>query len=262
MARFLALKFRAGSFWLAAGIAGAMAFLLPSMRAAQPTPSPAPIPGKPATALAPVHPPDAMGQYGKIVTASDQTAHPLKLKMPFPGVGEVKIPSQDELTMRVKLEQLAMLTDAEIRAQLEKWPAYGSMSLRDQGSMLQRIQDFRDYRSNVAKTKAHDMGLLTLLPDQQARFEKDYWDKRLQMDHDLAKQFEPIFRAREQKMQDELYREFSLVAAGPAAQVPKPVKKPPQPVAGLAQSKPADPASSSAMVNPTQPMQPMAQAPR
>ena len=66
------------------------------------------------------------------------------------------------------------------------------------------------------------MGLLTLTPDQQAHFEKEYWDKRLKMDQDLAKQFEPIFKAREQTMRDELYREYSALPAGPLAQVPKP----------------------------------------
>jgi hypothetical protein len=232
MARFVSLNFRAGCFCAAAGGLGVMAVFSASLRADQPMQA-APVPAKaPAPNAVPALPPDTFGQYGKIVTPSDQMAHPLKLKMPFPGVGEVKVPNQDELNMREKLEQLAKLSDADIRAELEKWPAYSKMNLRDQGTMLQRIQDFRDYRGNVAKGKAHDMGLLTLLPDQQVRFEKDYWDKRLQMDHELARQFEPIFRAREQKMRDELYREFSSLPAGPMAQVPKPpapaANKPPQ----------------------------------
>ena len=49
----------------------------------------------------------------------------------------------------------------------------------------------------------------SLTPDQKARFEKEYWDKRLQMDHELAKQFEPILKAREQKLREDLFREFS-----------------------------------------------------
>jgi len=199
--------------------------------------------GKPV--LPPAPPPDTFTQYGKIVAPSDQVAHPLKLKLPFPDVGEVKIPSQDQLVMRDKLEQLATLSDRDILAQLEKWPAFSKMSLRDEGAMLQRIQDFRDYRTNVARQKAHDMGLLTLLPDQQVRFEKEYWNKRLQMDKDLAKQFEPIYKAREQKMLDDLYREYSAVSQGPVAQAPKPVA--PQP------NKPA--------TTVTPPMQPIAQAP-
>ena len=92
--------------------------------------------------------------------------------------------------------------------------------------MLARIQDFRDYRSGTAKVKAHDMGLLTLTPEQQAKFEKEYWDKRLQMDRDLAKQFDPIFRAAQQKMMDDLYREFSSANQVPLAQAPKPPAPP------------------------------------
>ena len=225
-----------------------MACFSTSLGAQQPmTPTPTspaqakPAPGKIPAAL----PPDTIGQYGKILTPSDQVAHPLKLKMPFPGVGEVKIPTKDELTMRDKLEQLAKLSDADIRAQLEKWPAFSKMNLRDEGAMLQRIQDFRDYRSNVAKAKAHDMGLLTLLPDQEARFEKEYWDKRLQMDRNLAKQFEPILRAEQQKMESALYSEFSSVNFVPVAQAPKP----------------PSPSPSASVTNVVQPMQPIAQAP-
>ena len=193
----------------------------------------APVPNKlPATNAAPILPPDTLGKYGKIVAPGDQPAHPLKLNLPLPTVGEVKIPSADELNMRDKLEQLATLSDADIRSQLAKWPAYGKMSLRDQGSMLMRIQDFRDYRSNVANRKAHDMGLLTLTPEQLAKFEKDYWDKRLVMDHDLAMQFTPIFKAAEQKMRDDLYRKYSVVSQGPIAQAPKPAPSAPKPSPG------------------------------
>jgi hypothetical protein len=198
------------------------------------TPAPAPtqtavVPKGPATNAPPAPPLDTFGQYGKIVAPSDQMGHPLRLKMPFPGIGEVKIPNADELKTREKLEELATLSDDEIRAQLEKWPAYSKMNLRDQGAMLGRIQDFRDYRANIAKGKAHDMGLLTLTPEQQAKFEKEYWDKRLQMDSALAKQFEPVFRAKDQQMRDELFREYSALPAGPIAQVPKPPVNAPPP---------------------------------
>jgi hypothetical protein len=184
-------------------------------------------------------PPNTLGQYGNILAPGDQVEHPLKLRIPGPGVGEVKIPSMDELTMRDKLEQLAGLSDADIAGKLAKWPPYGKMSLRDQGMMLQRIQDFRDYRSNTAKGKAHDMGLLTLTPEQEAKFEKEYWDKRLQMDRALAKQFAPVYQAQVQKLQDDLYREFSAVSQGPVAQAPKPPA--PKPAATAATNSPAMP---------------------
>jgi len=206
-----------------------------------------------------VVPPETLGQYGKILAPGDQPAHPLKLKLPFPDVGQVKIPSPDELVMRDKLEKLAMLSDAEIRAQLDKWPAYGKMTLRDQGLMLQRIQDFRDFRTNVARGKAHDMGLLTLTPAQFDRFQTDYWNKRLAMDNELAKQFTPIYKAREQKMQDELYREFSAVSRGPVAQTPKPAAPGAPPL-----NKPAAPAVvlATGTNRISAPTQPVAQAPQ
>jgi hypothetical protein len=237
-----------------------MAGISVSLRAQQVPMAPPPAPAKPpvpaatpATNAAPILPPEALGRYGKILTPSDQPAHPFKLRLPFPDAGQVKIPSQDELVMREKLEQLAMLSDDDIRKQLERWPAYGKMNLRDQGQMLQRIQDFRDFRTNVARMKAHDMGLLTLTPDQFNRFEKEYWDKRLQMDNELAKQFAPIYQAREQKLQDDLYREYSVLNPVPLVQAAKPAA-PPAPVAPA--NKPA------AVVNkPAAPVRPVAPAP-
>jgi hypothetical protein len=241
-------------------------------------PAPAKTPAKtPATNAAPVAPtpPDTMGRYGNIVVPSDQVDHPLKLKMPFPDVGEIKIPDQDELAMRDKLESLAKLSDAEIRTQLAKWPPFLSMSLRDEGLMLQHIQDFRDYRMKVAMQKAHDMGLLTLTPEEKARFEKDYWDKRLQMDRDLARQFDPVFKAREEKLRDELFREFSPVSAGPVAQagkMPTVVVPPPPIVVAPTTNQPAQArppaaqnksaASGNSVPAVTNAVQPVAQAPR
>jgi hypothetical protein len=70
----------------------------------------------------------------------------------------------------------------------------------------------------------------SLTPDQKARFEKEYWDKKLQMDHDLAKQFEPIMKARDQKLREDLFREFST----PGSVVPAPP-------APMAQAKPGSP---------------------
>jgi hypothetical protein len=261
MARFVTLIFPSACAWLTAGglgftlvAGGVQAATVPLKPAAAPSTNGAPI-------NPPLPPPDTLSRYGKILTPGDEMAHPLKLKMPFPGVGEVKIPNADELSMRDKLEQLAKLSDADIRIQLDKWPAYGKMSLRDQGTMLQRIQDFRDYRANVAKAKAHDVGLLTLLPDQQAKFENEYWTRRLQMDRDLAKQFEPILRARQQKMQDELYREYSAVSQGPIVQVPKPPAPGATPAIVKTPSSLPGPAVSATTTNMNPAMQPMAQAP-
>jgi hypothetical protein len=121
------------------------------------------------------------------------------------------------------------------------------MSLHDQGAMLQRIQDFRDYHARVAMQKARDMGLFTLTPAQQAKFEKDYWDQRLKLDQDLAKQFQPIYAAHEQAMNDQLFREFSSAMPAPPAPkpgVPKPA--PPRPAAPLASGTNAAPTVAQA----------------
>lgn len=181
----------------------------------------------PAPAKTPVAPPVATDAAP--VTAVNPAQPPVKLKLPSPGAGEVVVPSPDELSMREKLEQLAKLSDEEIHVQLAQWPEFGKMSLRDQGQMMVRIQDFRDFRARVAAQKAHDMGLMLTL-DQKVQFEKEYWEKRLRMDHDLVKQFGPVFNARQQKMEDELFHEFSTspkpIAMGPKAPVPAPSNKP------------------------------------
>ncbi len=148
-----------------------------------------------------------------------------RAKLPFPDAGEVKVPTPDEIAMRLKIEALAALSDDEIHTQLMKWPDYSKMTLRDQGALLMRIQDFRDFRSRTAVQAAHDMGLTALTPDQKTKFEKDYWDKRLKMDEDLAKQFGPAFKARQQQMENELVREYSPAPA-PIAQGPQPAIPP------------------------------------
>ena len=179
---------------------------------------PAPVSAKPAAA------PTVATNAAPITPAQP----PVKLKLPSPGAGEVNIPTSDELSMREKLEQMAKLSDEEIHAQLAHWPEFGKMTLRDQGQLMMRIQDFRDFRARVAAQKAHDLGLVALTPDQKALFEKEYWEKRIQMDRDMAKQFGPIFSARQQKMEDELLRQFST-AAGPIALGVKPPTPPPAP---------------------------------
>jgi hypothetical protein len=193
----------------------------------------------PATNAPPVLPPgmqNTLGRYGNIVTPGDQAAYPLRLRLPSPNESEVHIPKPDDLTKRAKLEALANLSDDEIRKQLEAWPAYTKMSLRDQAMMLVRIQDFRDYHAKFAMQKAHEMGLSTLTPAQQAKFEKEYWDQRLKLDQDLAKQFQPIYQAREQTMNDQLFREFSSAMPAPAPAPPKPAPKPTKPAQPLALS--------------------------
>jgi hypothetical protein len=240
---------------LALGLAAALASAtLPvngdmtnAVPAAPKTPPPAATnpPGKPA--VLPV-PQDYFQPYGKILAPGTEPTHPLKLAMPGPDFGQVKVPSQEELSMREKLEGLADLSDEDIRINLYKWPAFTKMNLADEGAMLMRIQMFRDRRAHIAQDKARALGLVTLKPDQMARFEKEYWDRRLQMDRELAKQFEPIFKDREAKIGEELFREFSL----PAHPVPPP------PAPAVAQNgKPAPPAPMA----PTHPAPPAPGAP-
>jgi hypothetical protein len=248
MGRLVPLSWRVFAAGLGLIVSGGV--VLPAQTTPPPTP-PAKAPATntasakpPAGAVAAARPPitspalppamqNTLGRYGNILAPGDQVSYPLKLKLPFPSDAEVRVPKPDDLVKRQKLEELAKLSDDDLRKQLAQWPAYGKMSLRDQGNMLQRIQDFRDYHAHVAQQKAHDMGLLTLTPDQKARFEKEYWDQRLKLDEDLAKQFQPIYQAREQKMNDALFREFSSSAPAPPAPkpVPTPANSPVKPVA-------------------------------
>jgi hypothetical protein len=241
MARFVSLKAPVGV--VLTGVL--VCFSTSALRAQSPA---APAVAKPpvktaattnAAPVAPLPPPETLNRYGKILTPSDEATHPLKLKLPLAGAGEVKVPTPDELGMREKLEQLAKLSDDEIHRQLAQWPAFSKMTLRDQAMMLMRIQDFRDYRSRTAAQKAHDMGL-TLTQDQKTQFEKVYWDKRLAMDHDLVKQFGPIFAARQQKMDDELSREFAAAAPATNAAV-KPLANPVQPMTPVPAKTPVTP---------------------
>ena len=50
----------------------------------------------------PPPPEEYFSRYGKILSLSDQPPYPFKLTMPFPGVGEIKVPSKEELDIRQK----------------------------------------------------------------------------------------------------------------------------------------------------------------
>ena len=227
------------SAFLGACLAGLA--LVYGARAATPAspavPAPAPVPpaSPAATAPKPVIPPvpdEDFQRYGKILAPGTQPSHPIKLNMPFPDVGQIKIPSAEELAMRDKLERLTTMSDADIRKDLEAWPAFDEMTLGDEGAMLVRIQLFKDHRDKTAQDRARVLGLLTLKPDQMQKFETEYWNKRMQMDAQLARQFGAVYKTSQDKLDEELFREFST----PGTPVPPP--KPPAP-ALAAQNKPA-----------------------
>jgi hypothetical protein len=238
MAGFLALA-RRGNVGLIAALATLLATSLPlaaqmtNMAPAAPAPMSASAPPQAGKPGPPPVPEDYYARYGKIISAGSEPSHPLKLAMPFPDVGQVKVPSDEELAMRDKLERLATMSDDDIRDDLAKWPAFKQMSLADEGAMLMRIQMFKDRRAKIAQERAHALGLLTLKPDQLQRFETEYWEKQLQMDRELTRQFNPIYKAREAKLEEELFREFST----PGVPVPPPPapKPPPAPATAAAQ---------------------------
>jgi hypothetical protein len=244
MARFRALSLRVGILVLCG------ALFLPLRADSPPATNTAPAKpaepeAKPAAATPTPTPPkeDYFSRYGNILSPGDAAAHPFKLTMPFPDVGEVKVPSQDELKMRDKLEELATLNDDQIREQLQQWPPFSKMSLADEGSMLMRIQQFKDRRHKVAMDARTRLGLSTLTQPQNDQFEKEYWDKRLQMDRDIAKQFEPILHDHEQKFEEDLFRQFSVPAISVAvAQAAKPT---PSPTPAAAPDKPPMPAPAA-----------------
>jgi hypothetical protein len=242
MAGFLALT-RRGTAGLIAALAAGLAVPFPAsaqmtnMAPAEPAPMAAPMaPAKPGAPAVPPAPVDYYAPYGKIISAGNEPSHPFKLSMPFPDVGQVKVPTDEELAMRDKIERLATMSDDDIRENLAKWPAFSQMSLADEGAMLVRIQMFKDHRSKVALERAHALGLLTLKPDQLQRFETEYWDKQLQMDRELTKQFDPIYKAREAKLEEELFREFSTPGVPvPPPPAPKPPAAPSTAAATMAQ---------------------------
>jgi hypothetical protein len=104
----------------------------------------------------------------------------------------------------------------------------------------------------VAVQVAHEMGLMSMTPQDMARFEKEYWDKRLQADHDLIEQFRPIYQAGRQKINEELYREFSSIA----------VQAAPKPQAAASKPAAVAPPTTTAKHAPGAPTTDVAQAPR
>jgi hypothetical protein len=243
------------AIFLGVGLIGCVSTLAAeTMNPAVPAPAPPASTATPAAkpAIPPV-PEDYFQRYGKILTPGTEPSHPLKLSMPFPDVGQIKIPLPEELAVRDKLERLTTMSDADIRKDLQEWPAFSEMTLGDEGAMLMRIQAFKDRRAKIAQERAHALGLLTLKPDQVQKFETEYWNKHMQMDAELARQFTPIYRARADKIDEELFREFST----PNSPVPPPAP-PKAPAPALAgQPKPAPALAEAKKPNPSSPAPPM-----
>lgn len=211
-----------------------------------PKPNLPPPPGFVTNSANPI-PPSYYDRYGHIVSASDDPTHPVKLNLPGPGVGELRLPTKDELDLREKLERLSGLTDAEIRAELEKWPPYQKMNLYDQGSMLQKIQQFRDYRSRVALDKSKQLGL-TLDPnsEQMRRFTNEFWAKKLAMDRQFIQQFTSAYNQQDEQLKETLFREYSTPSPLPPPSKKATAAPPPKPSAQASTSAPPLPPTGAA----------------
>lgn len=109
--------------------------------------------------------------------------------------------------LRGRLNELAKLSDAEILAQLEKWPPYQRMSLGEKGHLLQRIQDAREFRQKVARRKAGALGL-EIPAAEQEKFTALFWDSKLEMDRRLFEEMEPKRRQYQQEMDAKILAQF------------------------------------------------------
>lgn len=123
-----------------------------------------------------------------------------------------------ELEMRDKLETLSKLSPQELDAELQKWPRYQQMDLGERAKLLQRIQEFKDRRHKAAENKARELGL-QLPPEQFAKFEQLYWEKRTKADRQLWQEMEPRRKALDQQINSELKQEFGSPGA-PSAPPP------------------------------------------
>jgi hypothetical protein len=259
MAGFLLVASRGSDrLTVALALLAGSALTLAAQTAPPPAATTAAAGGKPAPVVPPV-PVDYFQRYGKILSPGSEASHPLKLAMPNPDIGQVKIPTPEETALRDKIERLTTMSDEDIRKDLANWPAFKQMTLADEGAMLVRIQQFKDHRAKLAQECAHNLGLLTLSPAQMDRFTQEYWKQRLMMDQELAHQFQPIYFARESKMEEELFREYSTPAK-PAPAAPKPVvaaHKPAVPPAATASAPNSAPAKIGADPSVADPMQPM-----
>jgi hypothetical protein len=117
-----------------------------------------------------------------------------------------KFPFQDH-ELRGRLDQLAQLSDEELKAHLEKWPRYKEMTLAEQSRFLMKIAEFRERRKKQAEMKAKELGL-QLTPEEQKEFEKRYWEKRLEMEQQIFQELEPRRKELERQLNELLKTEF------------------------------------------------------
>jgi len=117
------------------------------------------------------------------------------------------IPNRHEVEAREKLQELAKLSDEQLTAELHKWPRYQKMTFGERAKFLQRIQDIRDHRKNMAVNRARELNL-NLNPEQQAAFEKSYWDKKIVAEKQLSAETEPRRKELDEQMNQQLLKEF------------------------------------------------------
>jgi hypothetical protein len=122
--------------------------------------------------------------------------------------------------LRGRLNALAKLSDAEVLAQLGKWPPYQQMSLGEKGGLLQKIQDVREFRAKAARRKAHALGL-ALPASEQERFTTMFWDSKIEMDRRLFEEMEPRRRQYQQEIDAKMVSQFGQYRTGKPAAPPK-----------------------------------------
>jgi hypothetical protein len=147
----------------------------------------------------------------------------VRLNFPFAWVGELKLPTKDEISSRDKLEFLGDMSDQQIRDELEKWPPFNGMSIGDQGRMLVRIQEFKDRRSKLAQDEQQKLNLTNLSPTDQANFKKVFWQMRREIDDDLIADFQARYDAKQAELDHALVSKFTPLLISPT---PTPTKTP------------------------------------
>ncbi len=214
------------SGWALILIAGSLHILASAAPTSPPSPSPAPSP-------------QATPTYSGLVSGGD-SAHPVKLNIPYIWVGDLHLPSQEEMKARFQLEALAALTDEEVRDRLLKWDKFNQMGLGDQGRMFSKVQDFRDKFNKLAQDEANHLGLTTLPPADALEFKKDFLEKRWKADESLVNEFQAKFEVSQKQLDEELLKKFK-----PLVPTPTPQNTASTPVASSPSAKPIAPVSPS-----------------
>lgn len=106
-----------------------------------------------------------------------------------------------------KMLNLALVNENELEEAIETWPKYEEMNPMRRQHLKRRLDNFRDRIRSEAMAKAGEMDL-TIPPERENDFIRDYWSSRIRIEKEVRKMAEAELRERSNRVREEIKRKW------------------------------------------------------